>query len=119
VRGVEDLGAVAECDALNDFGQLVFTLKVASGFRGGGYKLEDHQPGGLLHERAFGPPPVGDMLRHVRPQHADRLRLQMPQVGMAGEELPVSSQEVEKTLLLARPTALTRMRQDAYRTNAA
>jgi hypothetical protein len=93
VRGVEDLGAVAECDAIDDFGQLILTLKMAPGFRGGGYNFEGHQPGGLLRERALGPPPVGDMLRHVRPQHADRLRLWMPEVGIAGEELPVSSQE--------------------------
>src|SRR5580658_7943417 len=52
---IGDLDAVSECDALDDFGQLVLALQPAPGFGRCHDQLEHHQPGRVLRQCALGP----------------------------------------------------------------
>ena len=42
-----------ECDALDDFGQLVLALQPVPGLGGRHHELEHHQPGRVLRQRAL------------------------------------------------------------------
>src|SRR3954454_13451496 len=52
---LSDLDAVTEPDTPNDLRQQVLALQPAPGFGGRHDELEDHQPGGVLRQRALGP----------------------------------------------------------------
>jgi hypothetical protein len=54
-RHFNDLDAVLESDASNDFRQLVFSLQSPRGFRGSGYKLEHHELGGRCRQGSLRP----------------------------------------------------------------
>ena len=88
---VGDLDAVAECDALDDFGQLVLALQPVPGPGCRHHQLEHYQPGRVLRQRALradGPVPDGG-------EHAlDRVG--RPQVGApsVAPEVPVLGREV-------------------------
>ena len=63
---VGDLDAVAECDALDDFRQLVLALQPAPGPGRRHHQLEHHQPGGVLRQRALrADGPVPDRGEHA------------------------------------------------------
>ena len=54
-RHFDDLDAVLEFDALDDFGQLIFALQSSPCFRGGVDKFEHHELGGLGRQGSLGP----------------------------------------------------------------
>src|SRR3954447_8561842 len=61
-----DLDAIAEPDTLDDLGQLVLALQAAPRHGRGHDEFEDHQPGGVLRQRAFAPDrPVPDGGKHA------------------------------------------------------
>ena len=49
----DDLDAVLEFDALDDFRQLIFTFQSSPRFRGGIDKFEHHQLGSLRRQGSF------------------------------------------------------------------
>jgi hypothetical protein len=54
-RHFDDLDAVLEFDALDDFGQLIFALQSSPCFRGGVDKFEYHELGGLRRQGSLCP----------------------------------------------------------------
>ena len=52
-RHFDDLDAVLEFDALDDFGQLIFALQSSPCFRSGVDKFEHHELGGLRRQAPF------------------------------------------------------------------
>jgi hypothetical protein len=50
---INNLDAVAEPDTLDDLRQLVLALQPTPGSGSRHHELEDHQPGGVLRQRAF------------------------------------------------------------------
>ena len=54
-RHFDDLDAVLEFDALDDFRQLIFAFQSSPRFRGGIDEFEHHQLRSLLRQRSLGP----------------------------------------------------------------
>ena len=54
-RHFDDLDAVLEFDALDDFRQLIFALQSSPCFRGGVDKFEHHKVGRFRRESSFRP----------------------------------------------------------------
>ena len=84
-RHFDDLDAVLEFDALDDFGQLIFALRSSPCFCSGVDQFEDHELGGLRRQGSLRP--HGSM-PHRREHALDRIRC--PQM------IPVFGGEVEE-----------------------
>jgi hypothetical protein len=84
-RHFDDLDAVLEFDALDDFGQLIFALQSSPRFRSGVDQFEHHELGGLRRQGSFR---AHRSMPHRREHALDRIRC--PQM------IPVLGGEVEE-----------------------